>query len=80
MNEAITISLIILGVFTILFLVLREMVTWYWKINQAIDLLTQIEENTRKHSIDNKAKSKIMGTNESKMETLEVSTAKIPGV
>ena len=27
---------------------------WYWKINQAIDLLTKIEENTREYSVGNK--------------------------
>ncbi len=31
-----------------LFLVLREVVAWYWKINEALELLVKIEENTRK--------------------------------
>lgn len=30
-----------------LFLILRQVVTWYWKINDAIALLAKIEENTR---------------------------------
>lgn len=29
------------------FLVLREVFTWYWKINKIVVLLEQIEENTR---------------------------------
>ena len=51
-----TIMLMTLGVFLVGFLIFREMVMWYWKINQAIDLLTQIEENTREYSVGNKVK------------------------
>jgi len=32
-----------------IFLILREVLTWYWKINKIIVLLEQIEENTRPH-------------------------------
>lgn len=28
-------------------LIVREIVTWYWKINQIVGLLERIEENTR---------------------------------
>jgi small-conductance mechanosensitive channel len=30
------------------FVLIRELITWYWKINRAIELLEKIEENTRK--------------------------------
>ena len=44
-------AFMVLGVFifvvVILFLIFREMVTWYWKINEVITLLAKIEENTR---------------------------------
>ena len=40
---------IVLVVCVVLFVIFREAVTWYWKINQALDLLARIEENTRKH-------------------------------
>ncbi len=32
----------------VLFLVIREIVTWYWKLNRIEDLLEKIDENTRK--------------------------------
>ncbi len=32
----------------VLFLLLREFVTWYWKQTRIVHLLEQIEENTRK--------------------------------
>jgi hypothetical protein len=28
-------------------MVIREVVTWYWKINKIVDLLEKIEKNTR---------------------------------
>lgn len=28
------------------FLIIREIVTWYWKINRMVDLLEKIEKNT----------------------------------
>lgn len=31
----------------IFFMVIRELVTWYWKINKITDLLDKIEKNTR---------------------------------
>lgn len=34
-----------IGVLT--FLALREVVTWYWKLNKISNLLEKIEENTR---------------------------------
>lgn len=30
------------------FVLIRELITWYWKINRIIELLEKIEENTRK--------------------------------
>jgi hypothetical protein len=32
----------------VIFGVCREIIMWYWKINEAIALLAKIEENTRK--------------------------------
>lgn len=34
----------------LLFFIIREFATWYWKQNHIIKLLKQIEENTRKES------------------------------
>ncbi|MDB5204855.1 MAG: hypothetical protein JWP09_883 [Candidatus Taylorbacteria bacterium] len=42
-NILLVLSFIIFG-----FLALREIFTWYWKINRIIELLEKIEENTRK--------------------------------
>lgn len=36
-----------LVVTVVVFLVIREILTWYWKINRIVDLLEKIEENTR---------------------------------
>lgn len=52
MNNSIVSSLIIFAVFVgvsvVFFLIFREVVAWYWKINEALVLLTKIEANTRK--------------------------------
>lgn len=40
------IIIIVLGIIIIYF-ILREVRTWYWKINEQIELLKKIEENTR---------------------------------
>ncbi len=40
----------ILCIIVVVFLVFREIVLWYWKINEAIGLLKKIESNTRKNS------------------------------
>ncbi len=40
-----------LGIFFILlmlFVLVREVLTWYWKLNKIVDLLEKIELNTRK--------------------------------
>jgi hypothetical protein len=34
------------------FLLIRELVTWYWKINRIVNLLERIEKNTRKEQGD----------------------------
>lgn len=31
----------------IIFLIIREFLTWYWKINRIVELLERIEENTK---------------------------------
>jgi hypothetical protein len=36
--------LVALAVLTIIFLICREIVCWYWKINQSIALLTEIRD------------------------------------
>jgi len=47
------IKIIIIGGIGIIvsFLVCREIVTWYWKINKIIRLLGRIERNTRKDGV-----------------------------
>jgi hypothetical protein len=37
----------------IIILLIREIVTWYWKINRIVSLLEKIERNTRRDSISN---------------------------
>jgi hypothetical protein len=39
--------LLYIGIAIIVFVIFREIVTWYWKINKIVSLLEQIEENTR---------------------------------
>ncbi len=39
---------IAVGVVGILFILLRGVTLWYWKINKIEDLLLKIEKNTRK--------------------------------
>ena len=47
------IKIIIIGIIGIIvfFLVVREIVTWYWKINKIIRSLDKIERNTRKEGV-----------------------------
>lgn len=40
-------GLLLLVVLVVLFFVFRFVLLWYWRINEAIDLLKQIEQNTR---------------------------------
>jgi len=40
-----------IGITLILFLLFREIVTWYWKLNEIVNLLKEIRENTRKEEI-----------------------------
>ncbi len=40
-------GLIFLAILIVLFLVFRELVCWYWKINQNIALLTEIRDLLR---------------------------------
>ncbi len=47
MIDALSILIVPLVVIVI-FLALREVMAWYWKINKICDLLTRIEENTKK--------------------------------
>lgn len=42
----VSIALVII-VILLLFLIIREIVCWYWKINKIVDLLEKIEDNTR---------------------------------
>ncbi len=35
---------LIVGFVIVMFLVLREVVCWYWKINRGIELLTEIRD------------------------------------
>lgn len=38
---------IVFGVLILFFFLIREILCWYWKINEGIDILKQIEINTR---------------------------------
>lgn len=48
--DAATIFFSIAGA-VLFFIVIREFVTWYWKINRIEKLLTRIEKNTRKEGM-----------------------------
>jgi|GEM_PF-4778501 len=49
-------SLSVFGIFlfvtVLLFLICREMVTWYWKINEIVVLLARIERHLARHTGD----------------------------
>lgn len=51
--------LVDLLIVALIFLAIRKVVTWYWKIDDICNLLTKIEENTRKDSINNNKESKL---------------------
>ncbi|MBU4351433.1 hypothetical protein KKF47_03535 [Patescibacteria group bacterium] len=46
-------EIIVIGVIGIivLFIIGREIVTWYWKINKIVRSLNRIERNTRKEGV-----------------------------
>ncbi len=46
--ENLQILLTLIVIFSVLLLIFRKAVLWYWKVNKAIDLLEKIEKNTRK--------------------------------
>lgn len=39
---------VVIVILIIFFLIIREIVTWYWKINKMVSLLEEIRDNTRK--------------------------------
>ena len=43
--------LLFLGLLILLFLICREILCWYWKINKALVLLQKIEKNTRQKNL-----------------------------
>lgn len=47
--------LLTIGGFMIVVILVRETLTWYWKINKVVELLEKIEENTRPRKIIEKA-------------------------
>lgn len=47
----------------VFFFIIREIVTWYFKMNRVIELLEAIEENTRPK--DKVVKDEVIGENES---------------
>ena len=47
-------TIIVIGVAILIFVIFREVVTWYWKINKMVSLLEQIEENTRVKEVEEK--------------------------
>ena len=44
MDSNVLISIVVL---LIVFLIFRELVCWYWKINRIVELLESIERNTK---------------------------------
>ena len=40
-------ALVILAILFLLFLIFRELVCWYWKINQSVALLTEIRDSLK---------------------------------
>jgi hypothetical protein len=52
---------IILGIFVFFFLLIREVLTWYWKLNKIARLLEKIEENTRKPSSQKEPRTDALG-------------------
>jgi hypothetical protein len=44
----------------IVFLILREVLTWYWKMNRVVTLLEQIEENTRPADIEREGPESVL--------------------
>ncbi len=46
-----TLLVFLIGAF-LLFFILRELFTWYWKINEVVALLEKIEQNTRPKNTD----------------------------
>lgn len=48
--EAFTPMLISLVILLLLFLICREVVCWYWKINARIELLTEIRDLLKKQA------------------------------
>ncbi len=49
-------SWLAIGAVAILFfLLIREVVTWYWKMNDVVNLLEKIEKNTRREELNTKS-------------------------
>lgn len=51
--------LILVGVVFIFFVIGRELVCWYWKINRIEEVLKKIEENTRPKNAPHKSQNAV---------------------
>jgi hypothetical protein len=56
-NNVIGLVLLVLAIAVVIFLVFREIVLWYWKVNQVVALLKSIDAKLgrslpREHQID----------------------------
>jgi hypothetical protein len=48
MSESGAISIVLIGiVMLIVFLIIRELVCWYWKINRMVELMASIDESLK---------------------------------
>jgi hypothetical protein len=48
-------TILVIGVAILIFIIFREVITWYWKINKIVSLLEQIERNTRVTVVEEKS-------------------------
>jgi hypothetical protein len=49
--NVIVISVVVLAILFLIFLIMREFMCWYWKINQLVSLLTSIDNKLSTNNI-----------------------------
>lgn len=77
-----TIGIIVLGlfIFILIFLLLREVNMWYWKINKRISLMQEQNDLLSKLISQSDSQEKVVSNNMSEKPTVETITYKAPKI
>lgn len=56
MDQSMAVALVLVGVLFVIFLIGRELVCWYWKINRSVQLMEEILVELKKSNASSSGK------------------------